>query len=82
MKKIVFTIVDNGTDGREPDHIVEAFYDETERDKAFDNSPNKGHYRKREQILDVDLYRKELLKKLTGVDKLILFPPKEKLAMR
>lgn len=72
MKKIAFTIIDNGIEGREKDHVIEAFWDEKQRDDAFETSPNKGYYRKGEQIIDDLAAQKAATAKLNGIDKLAL----------
>jgi hypothetical protein len=50
-KKVLYTIIDNGIDGREKDKIIRSFSSNEERDKWFDNSKNKNWYRKGEQII-------------------------------
>lgn len=72
MKKIVYLIVDNGIEGRDPDNIVRAFWDEQQRDSSFDGDKNKNWYRKTEIIVDEERSKKEALTKLNGLDKLVL----------
>jgi hypothetical protein len=72
MKKIAYTINDNGVDGRCRTRIVDAFWDEEERDEAFESNKNKDYLSKGEQIVDVEDAKKEALCKLNGLDRLLL----------
>jgi hypothetical protein len=71
-KHIAYLIVDNGIDGREPDRIVEAHWDEGERDRAFAQNKNKAYYHKSESIVDVDKATSAAIAKLNGLDRLLL----------
>lgn len=71
-KKIVFLITDNGMDGRAPTSVHAAFWDETERDRAFDSDKNKAYYNKEERIIDEDAHRMKALAKLDAIDRLCL----------
>jgi hypothetical protein len=76
MKKIVYTIADNGIDGREPTKITYASFNESERDTLFDADKNKAWLSKGESIIDVYLQRKKTLAKLNPIDLLVLFSSK------
>ena len=72
MKSIAFLIVSNGVDGRDKTHIWGAWLHESERDKAFDALRDKNFHSKEDRIIDADLLKVEVLKKLDGLEKLVL----------
>lgn len=72
MKQAIFLIVHHGIEGREPESILFAFTDETERDQFHEKHPNKGYYSKVDRVVDLEAHRKEALTKLDGLDKLAL----------
>jgi hypothetical protein len=71
-KIIVYTVIDNGIEGRSKDTIVFAEADETLRDDWFNKAKNKAWYRKSEQIVNVEVAKKEALSKLNGIEKMLL----------
>jgi hypothetical protein len=71
-KRIAYTITDNGIDGREKTNIVAAFWDEAQRDAAFDGNKNKAYYSKGEMIVDEAKQRALTVAKLDGLDRLLL----------
>ncbi len=73
-KKIAYTITSNGIDGREPTVIGEAFWDEGQRDIAWNQlEPDQRTWlSKGELIVDVDKAVKEAVAKLNGLDRLVL----------
>ena len=72
MKKIVFTVIDNGMDGRQKDSIRYASFDEEKRDKSFENNKHKCYFRKSEEIVDIEETEKTAKQKLNAIDKLVL----------
>lgn len=72
MKKIAYVIRDSGIDGRSAYKTVKAFWNESERDKAYESDPNKNYYRKAEVIVDLKSHSETILRKLDGLDKLVL----------
>jgi hypothetical protein len=72
MKQAIFLIVDNGCDGRNKTSIIHAFTDETVRDDALKNHPNKAYYRSEDCVVDLTEHAKTALMKLDGLDKLAL----------
>lgn len=75
MKKIVFTSVDNGIDGRMKDNILYASFDEDEIKSLYNKDKSKSWRTLKEQIVDVDEARKSALRKLNGIDRLVLGLP-------
>jgi len=71
-KRIVYTIIDSGVDGREKSRTVYASFLELERDERFDKDPSKAWKMKGESIVDVGTARAQALAKLDGLDKLVL----------
>jgi hypothetical protein len=71
-KAIAFWIADAGIDGREPKKIVYASFSEPERDEMFAADKNKNWRHKGEQIINVEVAKKEALAKLNGIDRLVL----------
>lgn len=71
-KKIVYTAIDEGVDGREPPRVIYAFFTEADRDEAVDKDKAKLWRRKGEQIVDTDLAVVQALSKLNGIDRLVL----------
>lgn len=71
-KRIAYTITDNGIDGREKTDIRHAFWDEAQRDAAYDADKNKAYYSKGEMIVDEAKQRAATLAKLDGLDRLLL----------
>lgn len=72
MKQIAYLVIDNGIDGREKDTVVEAFWNEGERNAFINQSPNKGYYSTGEKIVDVEVDTKAAMAKLNGLDRLLL----------
>ena len=81
-KRIVYTCVDSGVDGKDKPRIVHAFFHEHERDKAFNDSKNKAYLSKQEQIVEVNSAEQAALAKLDGLDKLVLGLVKSSGALR
>lgn len=81
-KSILFYIVDNGIDGRAPTEIRNAFFDEEERNQFFAALDPKvsAYLAKTEEIVDVDLRRKQVIKGLDGLELLLLGIPQEPLS--
>ena len=81
-KQIVYYIVDNGIDGRAPTEIKYAFFDEKERNKFFANlDVKKSAYLSRaEAIVDVELRRKQAIKSMNGLQRLLLGFPQQRLS--
>jgi len=72
MKKIAYTVIDNGIDGREKDRIVYADYDEAKRDEWYDKSKNKNWYRKGQEIIDPETIKKEVVARMNGIEKMVM----------
>lgn len=72
MKKAAFLIVSEGEDGRGPESIRHAFWEEGEREAAWDKmKPEvRGYYRKVDRVVEVN--PEKCLRKLDGLDRLIL----------
>ena len=75
MKKIVYTINDNGMDGRAPTQILFASYEEQVRDDAFATHKNKQYLSKSEKILHIESHHQQLMNRLDGIDRLVLDLP-------
>ena len=71
-KKIIFKAIDNGIEGKEKDRVVFASFDENEVKEWIKKSPNKNWLRFGEEIVDVITRREEVLKKMDGINKLVL----------
>jgi len=80
-KSILYYIVDNGIDGKAPTEIRHAFLDEEERDQFFDEIDPKvsAYLAKTEAIEDVELRRKQFMKGLDGLQRLLLGFPQQHL---
>ena len=75
-KKIVYTVTDNGIDGRGPTVTLYASYNETERDRMLEEDKSKAWRSTHEQIVDMDTAVCQALSKLNGIDRLVLgLPP-------
>jgi len=72
MKRIVFTVVQNGFDGRTLSAAVFASYEEKERDEWYAQSPNKNFYRCADLIVDEDSDSITAWNKLNAVEKMLL----------
>lgn len=70
--RIVYIITESGCDGRAPETIIFASYNESVRDLTFDKSKNKNFFSKAKRIIEVEYIRKQGLAKLDGVHRLIL----------
>ncbi len=71
-KQIVYTITDNGVDGRDRTSTVYASFTESERDERLSREPSKAWKEKGETIVDVGTARAQALAKLDGLDRLVL----------
>lgn len=71
-KEIIYTVLDNGIDGREKSRVVFASKNEEARDNWLDKSPNKNWYRKDEEIVDLEVLKEETLKTMNPIQKLAL----------
>lgn len=73
-KRIAYLITSNDVDGRGPTVIEQAFWDEQDRDTAFNGKPEnvRCYLGKREQIVDEEPTKKAALAKLNGLDRLLL----------
>jgi len=72
MKKIVYLIVQNGVDGKEPTNEVYASWSEEDRDNVLAASRNKNYFRTEERIVGEEKVKAKALKKLTATEKLLL----------
>lgn len=72
MKRIVYTVIDSGVDGREPAKVLYATFSETERDALLEQDAAKAWRSKAEAIVDEAAAVGEALAKLNGVDRLVL----------
>ena len=70
--KIVYTITDNGMDGRSPTSTIYATFDKDERDEVYDDSKNKAWYGKEKRIVEIEPETKQALAKLDAVQRLLL----------
>ncbi len=70
--KIIYTLVDNGMDGRAPSQVVFASYDKEARDQFALHTPNKNYLRKDKQLLDVEVEIKAALQRLGAIGRLVL----------
>lgn len=71
-KRIAYLITDNGIDGMAPTSIMQAFWEEHDRDLVYGESKNKAYYSTIEQIVDVEPAKKQARCKLNGLDRLLL----------
>ena len=72
MKRIVFTVVTYGSDGRGKQSEVFATLSELEQIEWYNNNLNKNYYSLSEKIIDTDTAVKEAKGKLNAIDKLML----------
>jgi hypothetical protein len=72
MKKIVYSIVSEGIDGRGKRTYVTSSFDEDKIVKAHEAHKNKAYNRVHEEIVDIDKARREALNKLNSLDKMLL----------
>ena len=73
MKRIAYLITSNGEDGLAPTSIDEAFWIETERDKAFHAKGQYKHYfSTSEKIVDDDKDKRTVFMKLNALELLLL----------
>jgi hypothetical protein len=71
--KIVYTVTENGVDGRAPTTVMFASFDEQERDKWYESKANnKAWYSKSKQIVEIENELKQALAKLDGIHRLML----------
>ena len=73
-KRIAYTITSNGIDGREPTIIGEAFWNEGQRDDAWNQmkAEQRNWLGKGEVIVDIEKAVKAAVAKLDGLDRLVL----------
>lgn len=71
MKEAIFLIVDTGEDGKGPEEIIFATRSETERDNKIPPI-NPGPLRPVDRVYDMEVVKKNLMDKLSGLDKLAL----------
>lgn len=69
--KIIYTLVDNGMDGRAPSKVVFASYDKEARDRFALNSPNKNYLRKDKQLIDTEVEIQTALQRLGAIGRLV-----------
>lgn len=67
MQQAIFTVIDNGIEGKDKDSIVFASTNEDERDKWYNNHPSKAWYRKDAFVGDVDKLIKKFINQLDGI---------------
>jgi len=72
VKRIVFTVVDNGQDGRGPRHDVFASLIESEQIDWYNGHVNKNYYSLEERIVDTEVASKQAKNKLNAIDRLVL----------
>lgn len=72
MKQIVYVATDSGIDGRAPEKVLYAAFDEQTRDNLVAADKSRNWRGKKEVIVDVSLARKQALAKLDGIDRLVL----------
>ena len=72
IKRIAFTITDSGMDGMSKTHVMQAFWNEKERDVVLSKDKNKAWRSTGEMIVEPDQARRQALAKLNGIDKLAL----------
>ena len=70
--KIVYTITDSGTDGRNSPKDIFASWDKDERDVEYKHSRNKAYYSTAKRIVEVESEQKQALAKLDAVQRLLL----------
>jgi hypothetical protein len=72
MKRIAYTVIDCGVDGREAATVLYATFDETERDALLEQDESKAWRSKSETIVDDTTAVSQALAKLNGIDRLVL----------
>lgn len=72
MKRIAYLIIDSGVDGLDRPHIKSAFWDEKERDDAFNSDPYKSWLQTSDRIVDVQEATGEVFAGLDGLQRLLL----------
>lgn len=75
IKKIVYFAADNGVDGRGPETILYASFEEEELKKMLEADSAKAWRTPKEKIVDINVARKAALGKLDGIDRLVLDLP-------
>lgn len=74
-KQIAYMAVDNGIDGTSKDSILYASFDEDELKRLHQKDKSKNYRTLKEQIVDVEVAKKQALAKLNGIDRLVLGLP-------
>lgn len=74
-KQIAYVAIDNGMEGRSPDTIMYASFDEDNLAILHQKDKSRAWRRKSEQIVDIEAARKKALGKLDGIDRLVLDLP-------
>lgn len=72
MKRIVYTAIDSGVDGRGQTTAVYASFNEQERDSMINADASKAWRAKHECIIDPAVTYRQALAKLNGIDRLVL----------
>ena len=72
MDKIVYTISSYGEDGRAPESIVVASFNENYINKTIKNLKFPNYYSKNKRIVEVESAAKQALAKIDGLDRLLL----------
>lgn len=70
--RIIYTAIDNGIDGRGPDCIMFATYEESEIDSYIEASPNKHYLRKQKGSIDVAAEIKLACQRVGAIGRLVL----------
>lgn len=73
-KKIVFTAIYTGEDGKGEHSVAYASWDENERDNFINNKGIQGKalYIEGEEIIDIEVRKTEALIRLGPIDRLVL----------
>lgn len=72
MKRIVYTAIDSGVDGRGQTTTLYASFNEQERDSMINADAGKARRSKHECIIDPGVAYQQALAKLNGIDRLVL----------
>ncbi len=73
--RIVYLVTDSGVDGRSPASVIFASFDEQKRDAWHAADKNKAWHSTTKQILEIETTHKKALRKLDGIERLVLDIP-------
>jgi len=70
--KIVYIVTDRGVHGLVYERVIFASFDEQERNAWYDANPNRNYYSKSKRIVEIEKEINNALRKLDGIERLML----------